>query len=177
VKADFTIAELRVSLVSGSGSGGDYFQQGRGHWVIDSLIANPMSGYATYRDSRASWGINVLGSVVVELVTAEGRTGVATGFGGAPTAWLVKHHFARFVVGQDVRNINRINDQILRASMPYGRTGLPVAAMSVVDLALWDLLGKLRDEPVYYLIGGKIRDEIDFYCTGPDAAAIKGMGF
>ena len=36
-----------------------------------------------------------------------------------------------------------------RASMPYGRKGLAVHALSAVDLALWDLLAKLRGEPVY----------------------------
>jgi L-rhamnonate dehydratase len=50
-------------------------------------------------------------------------------------------------------------------------------AISAIDLALWDLIGKVRGEPVYNLIGGFSRDEITFYCTGPDAAAIKTMGF
>ena len=44
---------------------------------------------------------------------------------------------------------------MFRASMPYGRKGMPIATISVVDLALWDLMGKLRGEPVYKLIGGK----------------------
>ena len=64
-----------------------------------------------------------------------------------------------------------------RASLPYGRKGLPVMAISAVDLALWDLIGKVRDEPVYNLIGGLSRDEITFYCTGPAADAVKDMGF
>lgn len=42
-----------------------------------------------------------------------------------------------------------------RASMFYGRKGLPVAVISVIDLALWDLLGKIRNEPVYKMIGGR----------------------
>ena len=50
-------------------------------------------------------------------------------------------------------------------------------AISAVDLALWDLIGKVRNEPVYNLIGGRSRDEISFYCTGPLADAIKAMGF
>ncbi len=53
---NFTIADVRVFLVAGEGEGGDYFQQRRGHWLIDTLIANPMSGYEKYKASRQSWG-------------------------------------------------------------------------------------------------------------------------
>ncbi|KAF2770236.1 enolase C-terminal domain-like protein [Teratosphaeria nubilosa] len=61
--------------------------------------------------------------------------------------------------------------------MFYGRKGLPVAVISVLDLALWDLLGKIRNEPVYRLIGGTTRDRLHFYCTGPEPASAKEMGF
>lgn len=172
-----TIASVTVSKVVGTGSGGDYFQQGKDHWLIGSLIANPMSGHERYKSSRTSWGIDVLGSLVVEIETESGQRGIATGFGGAPGAWLIAHHFDRFLVGQDARNINLIWDQMYRASLPYGQAGLAIAAVSVVDLALWDLLGKLRDEPVYNLIGGLSRPELTFYCTGPKADAIRDMGF
>lgn len=173
----FRIAAVNTYRVAGKGSGGDYFQQDEEHWLIGTLIANPMSGYEEYRASRLSWGIDVLGSIVVEIITEDGTTGVATGFGGEPAGWLIRHHFERFLKGTDARRINRINDQLFRATMPYGRTGLPVAAISAVDLALWDLVGRLREEPVVNLIGGRSRDEIAFYCTGPHAEAIKAMGF
>lgn len=174
---DFKITDVRVYLVESEGNGGDYFQQGKGHWLIDTLIANPMSGYAKYKGSRYTWGIGVMGSIVVEIETANGTKGIATGFGGHPAAWLVKNHFSRFLVGEDARNINKIWDQMFRASMPYGRKGMPIATISVVDLALWDLLGKLRGEPVYNLIGGLCHDEITFYCTSPEPGAIKDLGF
>lgn len=61
--------------------------------------------------------------------------------------------------------------------MFYGRKGLPVAVISVIDLAIWDLLGKIRNEPVYKMIGGATREKLDFYCTGPEPAAAKAMGF
>ena len=61
--------------------------------------------------------------------------------------------------------------------MFYGRKGLPVAVISVIDLAMWDLLGKIRNEPVYKLIGGATRERLHFYCTGPEPAAAKSMGF
>jgi L-rhamnonate dehydratase len=178
VSASFRIRDVRVHTVSPANKGGDYFQQGgTTHWLVDSLISNPMSGYARYRERRSSWGIGVLGSLVIEIETEEGLVGVATGTGGVPAAWLIKHHFARFLVGEDARNINRIWDEMYRASLPYGRKGLPMMAISAVDLALWDLNGKVRGEPVYNLIGGKVRDEITFYCTGPEADAIQSMGF
>ena len=174
----FKITDLRVYLVSPKSKGGDYFQSGgQTHWLVDSLIANPMSGYPKYREKRSSWGIGVLGSLVVEIETESGVVGVATGTGGAPAAWLIKHHFARFVVGEDARNLNRIWDELYRSSLPYGRKGLPVMAISAVDLALWDLVGKVRGEPVYNLIGGLSREEISFYCTGPAPDAVKALGF
>lgn len=64
-----------------------------------------------------------------------------------------------------------------RASMFYGRKGLPVAVISVIDLAIWDLLGKIRNEPVYKLIGGATRERLSFYCTGPEPGAVKEIGF
>lgn len=173
----FKITDIRVYAVGAKGSGGDYFQQGEGHWVIDSRIANPMSGYPDYAERRSSWGIGVMGSILVEIETESGATGVATGFGGAPAAWLINQHFRRFLVGADARAVNRLWDQMFRASMPYGRKGLPIATISVVDLALWDLLGKIRQEPVYQLIGGLAHEEIAFYCTGPAPDAIKELGF
>lgn len=64
-----------------------------------------------------------------------------------------------------------------RSSLYYGRKGLPLTAISAIDLALWDLLGKLRNEPVYKMIGGATRQAIDFYCTGPEPAHAKKNGF
>jgi L-rhamnonate dehydratase len=61
--------------------------------------------------------------------------------------------------------------------MFYGRKGITISSISVVDLALWDLLGRMRQEPVYNLIGGATKDNIQLYCTGPNAGYIKDMGF
>lgn len=174
----FRIKDVRVYALAPEAKGGTYFEPGEStHWLVDSEISNPMSGYEAYRAKRSSWGIGVLGSLVVEIESEDGTIGVAMGSGGEPAGWMIKHHFARFLVGQDARNVNMIWDQLYRSSLPYGRKGMPVMAISAIDLALWDLVGKIRNEPVYNLIGGLSREEITFYCTGPDAAAIKRMGF
>jgi len=174
----FRIKDLRVYTMRPTAKAGTYFKPGDStHWLVDTIISNPMSGYAKYRERRSSWGIGVLGALVVEIETEDGTVGVATGSGGAPAAWMIKHHFARFLIGEDARNLNMLWDQLYRSSLPYGRKGLPIMAISAVDLALWDLVGKVRNEPVYNLIGGKSRDEITFYCTTPEPAAIKALGF
>lgn len=56
-------------------------------------------------------------------------------------------------------------------------SGLPLAALSVVDLAIWDLLGKIRGEPVYKMIGGRTKKDIPLYLTGPRPEVAKELGF
>ncbi|MDA0786452.1 MAG: L-rhamnonate dehydratase [Proteobacteria bacterium] len=171
------IKALRAFDIGSRTAGGDYFAQEEGHWVTDSRIASPMSLYPEYQTTLKSWGADAIGSVFVEVETEDGLIGLATGFGGEPACYLIEKHFRRFVVGSDPRDIARIWDQMYRASSPYGRKGLAVSAIGAVDLALWDLLGKLRSEPVYKLIGGAVRDDLIAYCTGPCPARYKELGF
>jgi len=100
--------------------------------------------YPQYRNSRKSWGINALGTLVVEVEDEAGRVGVGVTIGGAPGCWLVEEHLSRFVEGQDPRDVELMWDQMFRATLNYGRKGLPLQAISAVDLALWDLLGKVN---------------------------------
>ncbi len=171
------IVDLRAYTLAERGCGGEYHDREDGHWLVDTLIANPMSKYPEYRDSRTSWGIGVLGSVVVEVETDAGMVGVATGLGGAAACYLIENHFKRFVLGADPRDIARLWDQMYRASLPYGRKGLTLAAISVVDLALWDLLGLLRGEPVYKLIGGETKQDIPVYQTSHRPEISRQLGF
>ena len=172
-----TIKAIRTFVIDGVGSGGDYHNVKGGHWLIDSPIATPMSGWEKYRKSRTSWGINVLGSFFVEIEATDGTVGYATGFGGPPACWLVHQHFERFLIGADPRDTNNLFELMYRGCMFYGRKGLPVAVISVIDLALWDLLGKIRNEPVYKMIGGATRERLHFYCTGPEPSYAKDAGF
>lgn len=141
------IVDLRAYVVA-SGQG-DYHAQGPDHWLVASPIATPMGVYPAYRATRTSWGIDVLKGVLVEVETDSGQVGIGLSTGGEPACFLIERHFRRFVVGQDPRDIERLWDQLWRASLPYGRKGLALHAVSAVDLALWDVLGKLRGEPVY----------------------------
>lgn len=168
------IAQVRAFVARGGGA--DYHDQAGFHW-IDDHIATPMARYPEFRASRRSFGINVLGSVVVEVEADDGTVGFAITTGGVPASWIIEHHLARFVEGAAVTDVERIWDQMYLSSIYYGRRGLVLNAISGVDLALWDLLGNLREEPVYALLGGSVRDEIMFYATGARPDLAKGMGF
>jgi L-rhamnonate dehydratase len=169
-----TIRQVRAYVTRGGG--GDYHDQAQGHW-IDDHIATPMSRYPEYRASRQSFGINLLGTLVVEVEADDGTIGFAVTTGGEPGAWIVEKHLSRFVEGAKITDIERIWDQMYFSTLYYGRKGLVVNAISGVDLALWDLLAKWRGEPVYQLLGGPVRDELVFYATGARPDAAKALGF
>lgn len=169
-----TITHIRAYTVRGGGA--DYHDQTGPHW-IDDHIATPMAKYPEYRQSRQSFGINVLGTLVVEVEASDGTVGFAVTTGGEPAAWIIENHLARFVEGARVTNLERIWDQMYLSTLYYGRKGIVLNAISGVDLALWDLLGKIREEPVYALLGGPVRDELVFYATGARPDVAKKLGF
>ena len=169
-----TIRHVRAFTVRGGGA--DYHDQGADHW-IDDHISTPMARYPEYRQSRQSFGINVLGSLVVEIEASDGTVGFAVTTGGEIGAFIVEKHLARFLEGQRVTDIEKMWDQMYFATLYYGRKGIVLNAISGVDLALWDLLAKVRKEPVFHLLGGPVRDELQFYATGARPDLAKELGF
>lgn len=92
--------------------GGDYHDQGANHW-IDDHIATPMSKYRDYEQSRQSFGINVLGTLVVEVEAENGQTGFAVSTAGEMGCFIVEKHLNRFIEGKCVSDIKLIHDQML----------------------------------------------------------------
>lgn len=168
------IKQIRAYTVRGGGA--DYHDQDKGHW-IDDHIATPMSKYPEYRQSRQSFGINVLGTLIVEVEASDGTVGFGVTTGGEIGAYIVEKHFARFIEGRAITDLELMWDQMYHGSLFYGRKGVAVNALSGVDLALWDLLGKVRGEPVYQLLGGPVRPDVQFYATGSRPDLAKQMGF
>lgn len=169
------IRQLRAFVVGARG-GADYHDQEGYHW-IDDHIATPMSKYPGYEDSRRTFGLNVLGTLVIELEADDGTVGFAVTTAGEPGAWIAEKHLARFVEGAQVTDIEKIWDQMYRSTLFYGRKGLVLNVISAIDLALYDLLGRVRQEPVHQLLGGPVRDELVLYATGARPDLAKEMGF
>lgn len=162
----------------GSKSSGDIGQRG---WVTRLKIANPMSIYPAYAAERRSWMGPGQEHYAIEIETDSGLVGFcANYYGGAMACEIITSHYKRFLIGQDPMDSGRLWDQMSRASLPYGLGGLTGMAMAGVDLALWDLKGKILNQPVYRLIGGATKPEgIPCYLTThPDmAGSWKDSGF
>jgi L-rhamnonate dehydratase len=145
-------------------------------WLSESLVANPMSVYPAYRERRSSWGARWGAEVLVRIETDEGVEGIGAA-APAPAKPLIEQHFADLLVGQDPFAVERLWDQMFRASLPYGRKGLPIMAISAVDVALWDIVGKATGQPLWRLLGGKVRDPLPAYSTGNDVERYQALGF
>lgn len=169
------IRQVRAYTVDASG-GADYHDQQGYHW-IDDHVATPMAKYPGFAESRRSFGLNVLGTLVVEIEADDGTVGFAVTTAGEPGAWIVEKHLARFIEGQVVTEIEKMWDQMYLSTLFYGRKGLVINVISAVDLALYDLLGRIRSEPVHQLLGGAVRDELVFYATGARPDKAKELGF
>ena len=143
------------ALVARGDSGADYHDKQGYHW-IDDHIATPMARYPEYRESRRSFGINVLGTLIVEIEADTGEIGFAVTTAGEIGAFIVEKHLARFLEGRKITDIERIWDQMYKSTLYYGRRGVVLNAISGVDLALYDLLGRVRQVPVFELLGGPV---------------------
>lgn len=90
---------------------------------------------------------------------------------------VVEQHLEKLLLGEDPFNVERIWDIMWRSTEFYGRTGVTMNAISGVDLAIWDLIGKALGTPVYKLIGGATKQRIPAYCTANDVEQHVQFGF
>lgn len=104
--------------------------------------------------------------LLVKITTEDGLFGWGeSGMSGRERAVATTiDHFASFLVGQDSRRIGRIWQEAYRSQYFEGGRVL-TAAISAIDIALYDLLGKRLGVPVYQLLGGKQRDVVPTFAT------------
>ena len=145
----------------------------RPSWRETFKAASPMSKYAPRSDMYpASWE-----NVWVRVTAEDGTTGYGATHHGRPVATLIEDHLAPLLIGEDPMATERCWDLMFRATRAYGSGGITSYAISAVDLAIWDLKGKLLDRPVYELIGGRVHDDLPAYATGNDVDWALECGF
>ena len=83
----------------------------------------------------------------------------------APASHSVAAGLRSLLVGEDPFEVRRLWERMFRGSLYYGRRGAAIHAISGVDIALWDLLGKATGKPVSTLLGGRHRDRVRAYAS------------
>jgi L-rhamnonate dehydratase len=148
----------------------------RAAWSKEAEVANPMSRYPKVKRHRDLW-TPTWEDVWCKVTAEDGTWGIGAGAHGRPVAAVIDDHLAPQLVGEDCLATERLADMMFRLTKPYGSVGLASHAISAVDLALWDLRGKLLGQPVYQLLGGPARDRLFCYATGNDIDWYQELGF
>ena len=134
---------------------------------------------------------------LVEVETDEGVTGWGECFGPGPVALankgIVEKVIQPMILGMDPLDRDVIWHKVYNLLRDHGQKGMPLQALSGVDIALWDIAGKVANLPLHKMIGGAFRNEVAVYGYGmmlrpepaanlaarfvDEAAQIKDMGF
>jgi L-rhamnonate dehydratase len=105
-------------------------------------------------------------AVLVRVGTDEGLSGIGSvGVGNGAAAYVIEHHLKQLVAGENPFDVEFLWEKMFRSTLNYGRKGLVLEAISAIDIALWDILGKATHQPVYNLLGGRTRERIRVYAS------------
>jgi L-rhamnonate dehydratase len=166
------IVDVRAYVAQAEGFG-DFPEE---HWILGQ-VASPLSGYEEYRSSRATFGVTVPATIVVQVEAEGGTTGIGVSTGGDAACWVVEQHLRRFLIGRRVHEIELVWDLMYRGTLFYGRKGLVLNAISAVDIALWDLHARVLGAPVHDLLGGAVHRSLPLYATTPRPDCAERLGF
>ena len=107
---------------------------------------------------------------LVEVSTDEGITGWGECFGPGNIALanktIVEGVIAPMVIGMDPLDRDVIWHRVYNLTRDHGQKGMPIQSLSGVDIALWDIAGKIAGLPIHKLIGGAHRDRVSVYGYG-----------
>ena len=115
-------------------------------------------------DSPPDWRTS-LGQILVAVDTDAGLTGYGVGGGGLSAIHIIRMVLRDILIGRDTEPIELLWQMMYWATLPFGRKGVAIMALSGVDLALWDLRGKAVNQSVAQLLGGPIHQSMPTYAT------------
>ena len=111
---------------------------------------------------------NTRSTTLIKVETDDGIYGLGSASGnGELIEIIIARVLKPMMIGMDPTEIDEIWDTayIRGGHKEFGTRGIGVVALSGVDIALWDILGKARGVPLYQLLGGKVRDRVPVYAT------------
>ena len=114
--------------------------------------------------------------LICEIETDDGHIGIGN---AALAPQLVKktidEYLKTLVIGEDPFDYAYIWEKMYRRTHAWGRRGLGMVAISAIDIAIWDILGKLTDKPVFKLLGGRTKEKIPVYASKLYSQPIKDL--
>ena len=106
------------------------------------------------------------GWLVAELFTDDGFAGLGNAaLAPQATKQVIDLYLKPLLIGQDAWDIERLWQHMYRKTMAFGRKGIGMVAISALDIALWDVLGKSAKQPVFRLLGGRTKTRIPVYAS------------
>jgi D-galactarolactone cycloisomerase len=140
-------------------------------YILESALDLPFAfsqGWVTKRSAT-----------LVEVVTDQGISGWGEAFnqGLEPpqiAAAVIGHALKPLVMGANPLDLEVLWHRMYHATRDFGRKGSVLAAISAIDIALWDIAGKSYGVPIYQLLGGAFRTRVQAYATG--FYRIRGQG-
>ena len=128
------------------------------------FCTNPMDVLDLPSDSMS--GFRFHGWLVVEIFTDTGHVGIGNAaLSPRLTKQAIDLYLKPILMGKDPWETEYLWQQMYRQTMAFGRKGVGMVAISAVDIALWDLLGKATGQPVYRLLGGRTKKRIPVYAS------------
>ncbi len=128
--------------------------------VVSAPVARPFT-------SSRGWLYKTRGSCIVEIETTDGIVGWGECYGPSAVAKAyIETQFAPRIIGRDAFDVEVIWEDLYNRIKDYGGRGMATSALSGIDIALWDIVGKSCGKPIHKLIGGAYRTEVTAYATG-----------
>ena len=128
--------------------------------VVSAPVERPFT-------SSRGWLYKTRGSCIVEIETNDGVVGWGECYGPAAVSKAyIESQFAPRIIGRDAFDVEVIWEDLYNRIKDYGPRGMVTSAMSGIDIALWDIIGKSCGKPIHKLIGGAQRSEVTAYATG-----------
>lgn len=111
-------------------------------------------------------GFRFLGWLVVEIELDDGTVGIGNA-ALAPHAvkTTIDTYLGPMLIGADPMDSEYLWQTMYRRTLPFGRKGIGMTAISALDLAIWDAKGKLLGQPVFRLLGGRTKSRIPVYAS------------
>ena len=104
--------------------------------------------------------------LIVEIFTDDGHVGIGNAaLSPEITKQVIDLHLKPLLIGQDPWDVERLWQLMYRKTMAFGRKGIAMVAISAVDLALWDLIGKSAKQPAFRTLGGRTKTRIPVYAS------------